>query len=214
MINLTWLSKNWNLIVPITLSIIAILFTAFKDFILPHVLKPNLKISYNPKEPYKRAPIILKASTIGAFDRFKIENVGSETAKNCRCQLYSVKNKKGKTVDLQGFPLRWASRPEPSIDFMKAERLNIGPGESEFVDLVHMRADNTTEIFFNSYHNIPIGMSSTIPINDYMIKVIISGDNFKPYIARFGISKKLDLGGFPVKLLDVKRKGKGKRDEN
>jgi len=207
MINIVkWFSENWTPIVPIVLSIIAILFTAFKDFIIPFILKPKLNISYDSKEPYKRSPIIINGSTISAFDRFKIENVGKETAKGCRCQIYSIEDDKGKKMDLQGFPLRWASRPDSAGDFTKAERLNISPGESEFVDLVYMRSDNTTKIFFNSYHNIPIGMPDNIPFESYLIKCIISGDNFKPQIVSFKILKKIDLNGFHIKLLEIKRK--------
>jgi len=189
------------------LAIIAIVFTGLKDFIIPAIFRPNLKISYFPKEPYKRAGIVIHpGSNLGAFDRFKIENIGSNTAKNCRCQIYSIKNKESKEIDLRGFPLRWASRPDSAESFTKAERLNIGPGESEFVDLAHMRSDDTTKIFFNSYHNIPSGMANNIPIGENTIKIIVSGDNFKPYFANFKIFEELDLGGFHIKLLGVKRK--------
>ncbi len=202
-----WVKNNWEIVIPILLSIIAIIFTAFKDFILPYIFKPKLNITYNSQEPYKRAPIILSpGSVLSAFDRFKVENVGKRTAKNCRCQVYQVTDSKGKDAGLQGFPLRWASRPDSGADFSKAERLNIGPGESEFVDLVYMRSDNTTKMFLSSYHNTPIGIGDSIPIDDYIIKVIISGDNFKPYFASFKILEKLDLNGFHIKLLEVKRK--------
>lgn len=202
-----WFLENWKLIVPIVLSLVAIVFTAFKDFILPYFLKPKLEISYCSKEPYKRSAIIINpGSELGAFDRFKVKNVGNETAKGCRCQIYSIKDDKGKKIDLQGFPLMWASRPDAAENFIKAERLNIGRGESEFVDLVHMRSHNTTKIFFNSYHNIPIGMPNNIPVGDCIIKVIVSGDNFRPYIVSFKIYDKLDLNGFHIELKEIKRK--------
>ena len=202
-----WLSANGGIIIPIILSLIAILFTALRDFILPYIIKPKLKITYINKEPYKRAPIILRpGSILSAFDRFKVENIGKATAKNCRCQVYQVTDSKRKDADLQGFPLRWASRPDSGIDFSKAERLNIGPGESEFVDLIYMRSDNTTKMFLSSYNNIFIGMGDNIPVDDYTLKAIISGDNFKPYIVSFKIFKKVDLNGFEIKLLGVKRK--------
>jgi hypothetical protein len=186
---------------------IAILFTLLKDFILPSIIKPRLKITYLNKEPYKRAPIILyPGSILSAFDRFKVENIGKVTAKNCRCQIYQIKDSKGKEVDLQGFPLRWASRPDSGIDFTKAERLNIGPGENEFVDLLYMRTDDTTKMFLSSYHNAPIGMGDSILLDSYTIKAIISGDNFKPYIATFKVSNKIELNGFNIKLEKIKRK--------
>jgi hypothetical protein len=186
---------------------LAILFTALKEFILPYIFKPKLKITYLPKEPYKRAPVFLNPGQIlSAFDRFKVENVGKRTAKNCRCQVYQVTDSKGKDADLQGFPLRWASRPDSGIDFDKAERLNIGPGESEFADLIYMRVDNTTKMFLSSYHNTPIGMGDSIPIDTYTIQAIISGDNFKPYIASFKMLNKVDLNGFHINLEKIERK--------
>ena len=195
------------------LAVVAILFVALKDFILPYFLKPKLKIDYRSKEPYKRAPIVINSSsaTIGAFDRFKIENIGRDTAKGCRCQIYSIKDHKGKEMDLQGFPIRWASRPDSAGDFTKAERLNIGPGESEFADLLYMRSDDTTKIFFSSYHNVPVGMADNVPIGDHVIEFIISGNNFRPYIARFKVFGELPKGfgglrGFKIKLLGVKQK--------
>ncbi len=189
------------------LAIIAIVFTGLKDFIIPAIFRPKLRITYSPKEPYKRAPIILSpGSVLSAFDRFKVENIGKVMAKNCRCQIYQVKNEKGKEIDLQGFPLRWASRPDAKTDFNKSERLNIGLGESEFVDLIYMRVDDTTKMFLSSYHNTPIGMGDSIPVDDYIIKAIISGDNFKPYFAIFKIEKKPELNGFKMKLLEIKRK--------
>jgi len=200
-----WFVKHWGTIIPIVLSIVAILFTALKDFILPKILKPTLKFTYEPKEPYKKAPVIIN-QMIWAFERFKIENIGKEVAKNCRCQIYMINDEKGKEIDLQGFHLNWANRPDQDGDFLRFERLNIAKGESEFVDLLHMRQDNTTKIFFNPYKNLPKGMTDNIPIDNYIIKVIISGDNFSPYIVSFNISKKLELNGFKVKLIDVERK--------
>src|SRR3989344_8789043 len=199
-----WIFENWQVTLPIILSLIAILFTGLKDFIIPAFIKPRLKFSYNSKEPYKRGPIILNTHSFSVFDRFKVENVGRDIAKNCRCQIYSIENAEGKKFDLHGFPIRWASRPEPVVDFIKAERLNIAPGESEFVDLAYMRTDNTTKIFFNSYHNIPIGMDNSVPFDEYIIEFIVSGDNFRPYLLKFRIHKKIDLNGFYIKLLEVK----------
>ena len=199
--------ENWKLVVPIVLSLVAIAFTAFKDFIIPYFLKPKLEISYFPKEPYKRFPVKIGSSPLGAFDRFKIENVGREIARGCRCQIYSIKDSENKEIDLQGFPVAWASRPDSIKDFTKAERLDISPGESEFVDLVYMHPHDTTKIFFNSYHNIPIGMINNIPIGDNIVKFIISGNNFRPYLASFKVFGELKhLNGFQIKLLNIKRK--------
>lgn len=187
------------------LAIIAILFTGLRDFILPFIFRPSLKVPYIPKGPYKRSAVIVNHA-LGVFDRFNLENIGRGIAKNCRCQIYSIKNKEGKEIDRKGFPLMWASRPDSAESFTNAERLNIGPGESEFVDLAYMDATNATKIFFNSYHNVPIGLANNLPIGWHIIKVIVSGDNFRPYLVSFRVFEKFDLGGFHIKLLEVKRK--------
>jgi hypothetical protein len=49
-------------------------------------------------------------------------------------------------------------------------------------------------------------MPNEIPIGEHEIQVIISGDNFRPYIATFKVGKEIDLGGFHIKLLNIKRK--------
>jgi len=186
-----WLRNNWATTIALILSIVALLFTALKDFILPWFFKPKLEITYLQKEPYKRQVNINagpNSTVIGFFDRFKIENIGKNTAKNCRCQIYSIKDKTGKELDLQGFPIKWASRPDSAVDFTKAERLNIGQGESEFVDLAHAQTNAIGYFYFEPYHNVPIGMTNQVPIKNYIVKVIISGDNFKPYIATFKIN--------------------------
>lgn len=202
-----WLKSNWNIIVPILLSIIAIIFTAFKDFILPWFFKPKLNITYLPEAPYKKGPIVKNSGhLIENYERFKVENVGRVVAKNVRCQVYQVKDHDNKSFDFQGYHLKWASRPESTQDFSKVERLNIGIGESEFVDLVYMRTDNTTNIYFNKYPNIPSGMNDYLPIGDYLITALVSGDNFKPYLASFKVHKKLEFTGIRMSLEEIKRR--------
>ncbi len=176
--------NNWAFIIPIILSIIAIVFTAFKDFILPWFFKPELEITYGKKEPYNRQVPIIESNSVnvGFFYRFKIRNIGKKTAKNCRCQVYSIKNKRGNELDLQGFPLKWVSRPDSK------ERLNISHGESEFVDLANTRIDSVGYFYLEPYHNVPIGMNNQVSLDYYALKIIISGDNFKPYFATFRIN--------------------------
>lgn len=201
------IKNNWATIIPIVLSIVAILFTAFKDFILPWFFKPKLNITYLPEAPYKKGPVVKNSGNLfEVYDRFKIENIGREIAKNVRCQVYQIKDSNNKSYDFQGYHLKWASRPESTQDFSKVERLNIAVGESEFVDLIYMRTDNTTQFYFNKYPNIPSGMDDSLYIGDYTIEVIVSGDNFKPYLVSFKTNKKMELNGIKISLIGVKRK--------
>jgi len=93
------------------------------------------------------------------------------------------------------------------VDFIKAERLHIAPGEVEFIDLIYVRLDQTNKIMFSPYHNVPLGMPDNVDLEDYTLEAIISGDNFKPYIVSFKISP--DISSFQllkIKLLGVRRK--------
>ena len=202
----TWPLENWGILLSIILSSLAIIFTALRDFILPSILIPELKISYFSRPPYKRHSIVLTGSILSAFDRFRIENIGRRAAKNCRCQIYQIVDNKGRNLDLQGFPLKWANWPDMSGGFEKKERINISRGESEFVDLVYMRGDDTTKIFLSSYEKEIFGKGDNIEIGNYTFHVIISGDNFKPYLASFEIKRDTKLDGFEIKLLEVRRK--------
>jgi hypothetical protein len=200
-----WFLTNWVVVISILLSVVAISFTALKDFVLPWIIRPKLKLSYLPNSPYKRQAV-LTGSRFFVFEKFKITNTGKAIAKNCRCQIFQIKKNRGLDRDLQGFPLRWASFPDKIGSFEKNERLNIGPGESEFVDLLHMRDDDTTKIFLSSHDSSVMGKGDDIEIGDYIIQVIISGDNFKPYIADFKIERMPQLDGFKIKLLKFRRK--------
>lgn len=199
-----WFLRNWRVVVPIVLSLMAIIFTALKDFILPWIIKPKLKVSYFQKEPYNRQIFIgSDRGIMGFYYRFKVKNIGRDVAKNCRCQIYSIQDLEGNELDLRGFPIRWASRPEPIVDFIKAERLNIGPGESEFADLTHTNIHNAGYFYFEPYHNVPIGMNNQVPLKDYLVTIIISGDNFRPYLATF------EVNGSPKEkhILEITLKG-------
>ena len=199
--------NNWTILVPIIFSVMAILFTAFKDFILPWFFKPKLNITYSQEPPYKKGPVVKNSGSLfEVYERFKVENIGKEIAKNARCQVYQIKDSNNKSFDFQGYHLKWASRPESTQDFSKVERLNIAVGESEFVDLVYMRTDNTTNIYFNKYPSIPSGMDDSLPIGDYTITAIVSGDNFRPYLVSFKINKKLEFSGVKIVLEGVTRR--------
>jgi hypothetical protein len=176
----------------LTISIIAILFTLLKDFILPFFFKPKFIFEYHEDVPYRREDIRINndRNRIGTFLRFKVKNIGNRPANNCRCQLSRVEDIDNHRSygDYQGFPLRWASRPESIIDQIKGERLNIGIGETEFIDLAFTGNDRIG-IVLEKYHNVPIGIKETIPPGNYYLYLIFSGDNFKPYELKFHINR-------------------------
>ncbi|MBS3087300.1 hypothetical protein J4226_01785 [Candidatus Pacearchaeota archaeon] len=197
-----WFSENWGIAISLLLSIVAISFTALKDFIIPYWFKPKLKISYLNSPPYERQTV-LTGSNFFMFHRFKIENIGKSVARNCRCQIYQIENEKKVDRDLQGFPLKWATFPDMHGDFEKPERINIGSGESEFVDLFYFGGRDQTKFQLSSYDNSVLERRDGLKLGNYVLHVIISGDNFKPYIAKFKIEKTHKNYGLGVKLLEV-----------
>ena len=177
----------WALII----SFFAIILTLLKDFILPLIFKPKLVFSYAESIPYRRSNvgIINQPRVTGTFLRFKIKNGGSRPAINCRCQILRVEDNNNTLFgDYQGFPLRWASRPESFINQADGERLDIGIGETEFIDIAYT-ASNNSNITIQKYHSIPIGIDEIIPHGRYFIYLLFSGDNFKPYTLVFRINK-------------------------
>lgn len=173
-------------------SIIAILLTLAKDFILPLWFKPELVFRYEEKPPYRRNNLSIggqpNPNLKGTFLRFEVQNVGRRPALNCRCQILKVEKENKLCGDYKGFPLKWASRPEAVINPANGERLNIAIGETEFVDLA-VALNNDPDIHFKKYHPIPIGIKESIGAGSYDLYLIFSGDNFDSYTLKFYINK-------------------------
>lgn len=122
------------------------------------------------------------------FLRISAKNTGRRSALNCRCQILEVKTSSGKILDYAGFTLRWACRPESILDPTNGERLNIGVGETEFIDFAMSKSDDV-KIILLKYHGEYVGLKDTIEPGEYIITLIFSGDNFKPYIRSFRLTK-------------------------
>jgi len=188
------------------ISILAILITLLKDFFIPFFHKPKIVFKYKEDEPFRRdnVRVINVPGRLSSYLRFSVRNAGNRPALNCRCQILEVEKDSAKFGDYQGFPLKWAGRPEPILDQSKAERLTIGIGETEFIDLA--KTDNTDPyIHLQKYHSIDIGISDIIPPGEYIIKLIFSGDNFKSRKIKFRISKENNNNSNNIKLAKEKR---------
>jgi len=175
----------------IVISIFAIIFTLLKDFILPIFFKPKLDFNYEESRPYRRTNVRINniPNVLGTFLRFKVRNSGRRPAMNCRCQIFKIEDNTHQLFeDYQGFPLRWGSRPESTINQASGERLNIGVGETEFID-IGITTNKHSNIVLQKYHSVPIGIPEIIPHGEYYIYLLFSGDNFKPYTLVFRINK-------------------------
>lgn len=177
-------------ILAIILSVVAILFTALKDFILPWFIRPNLVFTFEDRRPFRRDRVNLKRTPglMGTFWRFSVRNIGKSSALNCRCQIERVLRNGESYNDYAGYPLRWASRPESVINQIEAERLNIALGETEFIDL-GAAVNNAPVFVLQKYHNVDIGMPDFLEPGRLDIFLIFSGDNFNPYRLHFRMNK-------------------------
>lgn len=186
----------WALII----SIVAVVFTLMKDFIIPFLLNPKLNFEYKEERPFRRESDINNSNNLGCFLRFSVKNIGKHPAINCRCQILSIEKGSNQYGDYQGFSLKWAGRPE------LIERNNISIGETEFLDLSYTNdIDNLVHLL--TYHNVGIGIKLTIEPGEYMINLIFSGDNFKPYRLKFQMIKVdiNDRNQISLSLIDIKR---------
>jgi hypothetical protein len=122
------------------------------------------------------------------FLRISVNNSGKRTAQSCRCQISDVQTPSGERFDYKGFTLRWACRPESILNPTNGERLSIGVGETEFIDFAMSRSD-IEKIFLLKYHGEYVGLKDTIEPGEYIITLIFSGDNFRPYLKSFRLFK-------------------------
>ena len=194
-------SENTIPILALFFSGIALIFTLMKDFIIPYLLKPKMKFKYAEKPPFRRESNLNGSNNKGCFLRFSVINIGKRPAKNCRCQISTIEKNSLEYRDYRGYTLRWASRPE------RVERLNIGIGETEFIDLA-VTIDFDNNIHLETYHDVGIGICSTIEPGEYSINLIFSGDNFKPYKIKFRITKEniSDRNTVTLSLIEGKKK--------
>jgi len=195
-------------IIGIAISFIAITLTLLKDFIFPKFLKPKIVFQYKEDMPFRiedaNVPNDQGELDKACFIRFSVHNKGRRPAINCRAQLYAVYCDSKIQDNYQGFPLRWANRPI-NLDYAKAERLNIGIGEIEFVDLI-FTIEGNKDIHFQKGHDVKIGFIEILKPRQYIIEIIFSGDNFKPFRLKFNIDKKNndDPNSIIVKLINNK----------
>lgn len=175
-------------------SLAAIIIALLKEFILPWFYKPKLEFKYEESPPYRRANVQQisrlpnQQTTYGTYLRFSAKNYGSRPAINCRCQVSRIEKDTKPFGDYEGYPLRWANRPESIISQASGERLNLGIKEKEFLDLACTMNSNKY-IILQKYHDVPIGISDTIDPGTYDIYLVFSGDNFQPYFLHFKIWK-------------------------
>lgn len=196
-------------VIALIISFGAILIALLKEFIVPWFYKPKLEFKYEEYPPYRRADVQQiprlpsQQATFGTYLRFSAKNNGRRPAINCRCQISRIEKDTQPFGDYEGYPLRWANRPESIISQASGERLNLGIKEKEFLDIACTMNTNKY-IILQKYHDIPIGISDTIDPGSYDIFLIFSGDNFQPYYLHFKIWKEDTNDPNKVKLELIK----------
>ena len=187
--------KNIPAFIAILISLIALVFSLLKDFILPCIRRPKLNFKYENEAPFLR---YTNSHTLSSFLRIRIKNVGKSPALNCRCQILKIMKNNDNYGDYTGFPIRWSGKPENDVTSRDRERLNISRGEIEFLDVATSNyCDNN--IHLCQYHKEGIGIKDFIEPGKYEIILLFSGDNFKPQVISFMVEK--DDSNDPKKLL-------------
>ncbi len=197
--------KNWTIFSVLILASVAI----FQEPIKRWWNKPVLVFAYKGTIPFRRENVQIlydnpqpPQKVFGTYECFMVENNGRGSALQCRCQIREVRQNDKSFGCYRGYPLHWARRPDAEFDPLKAERINIGAGESEFIDLCYTASSNQN-INLQKYHRVPIGIPDFIPPGIYEVELIFSGDNFRPYFLVFAINKDTssDIKGIKVDLL-------------
>ena len=143
--------------------------------------------------------------TNGCFLRLGVTNKSRKcTAEKCRCKIKYVKSELG--CDLNnyvGFTLRWANKPESVHNPLGLERLNIGIGETEYLDLA-LALDNDNKIFLESYHAVQDGLKSTMQPGKYEIALTFSGENFRSHTITYELTKENNSDINDINILKFK----------
>ncbi len=170
----------WALI----LSLVAILLTLLKDFIIPAIFKPKISLLVNNDdciENIQKGPSFVGGKVFfGASPsrwlRLRITNAEGfwrRPARNCYVKLFWVYDDKGnRIIPFSPVLLKWSG-----FDEVKA---NLAPGDYHYVDLVHELQFRKLQI----QRPVPAEFSEKLVPGEYTFKIGVFGDNFKPLYRR------------------------------
>lgn len=172
--------EYWTLII----AGIAVLFTALRDFIIPTIFKPRLRLNGKNQDFYiEEAEHLTKRRYI----RLKIINKNSfwsRPAKNCYIKLIEIKKDGELMHPFTPVPLKWSSYDEETGPITKRKH-NLAKGEFHFIDLCYECETYKKRLYFQT--PIPPKLQVKLEAGRYTFKVGIYGNNFAPKLEIFNL---------------------------
>jgi len=148
-------------------------------------LRPNLRIDYEPKEPYCRYTKLVSGQA-AHWVRVKITNRGRSGAKGCRGKMIAVLKEDGSVrEDRDPMPLKWANMPEgQSLD-----PLDLAREEYQFLAVVVATDDNKEVATICTDPDARPGFPQTLEAGQlHRVRLGAYCDNGEPVTAEFEIT--------------------------
>ena len=175
----------------IIISILAVLLTLVKDFFIPAIFKPKLKI-----EAKNDSECIETDSKHSRYLRIKLINdkgFFSRKAEQCYVKLLGIKDKNNQCIyPFTPFPLKWSLYDDPNGNINVGSRTHdLQAGDYYFIDVVHeyngkryflIQGPLSQQLLDNAEEKLGPG--------EYRLEVGIYGSNFKPIFHEI----KIELG--------------------
>lgn len=196
------------------------LATVWVTLIKPWMSKPRLSVEFHNRLPYCRESTLVPkefftvddyvAQQVSAYwIRLKIVNSGNSLARRCIGKLAKVMNESGDEFpDHDPVQLHWHNT---SWEDFPLRPVDLNPGEHEYLDVLHTRADCPTKALICRDLE-PRGLPTYFKPGKYKLQITIYGDNVEPkskiYYLIWGASDFKDIS-LEEKKADIQR-GKSK----
>jgi hypothetical protein len=162
-------------------AVILALLTIFIGAIRRHLNKPILEVTFENQEPYCRETQVTVALPVGhAKDRgywlrLRVRNRGRSIARHCQGKLVSITEPVGDSrTDFDPIVLQWVTSNNP---------IDIGKEEFEYLDVLHSVKTRPDVFFIGANTSRPAeetGINLTPPRQDYLLRIVIYGENADP----------------------------------
>jgi hypothetical protein len=190
-------------IVTLATAVVA-LFIAFVPSIRRWYNKPQFRIEFKNKEPFCRKPYVIENQYVDQGDtrgvmvpkigkiqhywiRARIVNVGRSVAKRCKGKLIRIRDAKTmeERKDFDPVELRWVTGGGKPIDLDRDDR--------EYLNIVYTREDDSLHFFIDSTEKEPRAINLLPERKDYILDVVLYGDNVDPMSKSFYLKNSNDF---------------------
>ncbi|MBD3203512.1 hypothetical protein GF327_04410 [Candidatus Woesearchaeota archaeon] len=166
------------------LSMFALFISMFKDFFLPLIFKPRLKIVMNNTESFVRTA--LSSEGRSRYARILLKNQDSffsKSAKQCYVKLLEIRDNENNVIQpFDQAPLNWTVYHNTKNDLAK--------GESHFIDLVYEK-EHINHLFFPTSvpNSLMDNADELLGAGNYKLRIGVYGNNFNSFTKTIKIQK-------------------------